>query len=75
MFEFEYEFIDASIFDSNTVRYGKIYSVYTTKTGATTWETRAYNSGYEYSGPIDRAVTHCAALVEEIHESMVARYS
>lgn len=72
---YEAEFTSAAMIWDCPDRYGRGYDVVTAQTGASRWETRVYNDGYAYDGPIDRAVTHCADLVFDQHENMVARYS
>lgn len=53
------------------------YTVITEQSAPHTWEmvvSRCHAAGWR-DEPVDRAVTHCAALVEENHENMVARYT
>lgn len=62
---FKWEFIEAAM------RRDEVgpFTVATVKTGESTWETHVYDAGLD---PVDSAVTHCAALVDEQHDDMVA---
>ena len=68
MMLYKWEFLDAAIRSDDVGP----FTVATVKTGASRWETRVYDGGT--SGPIDSAVTHCAALVDEQHDDMVAGF-